>query len=200
MLLEFFCASILLGPAVAGPSASLPIAFEGPRSVEAGGAHNIHISYLDAVDGELSFHYGSCGAAAAGDCHHAVGKTYVGQHPSAAKHRDVAFDQRPTRFVWLPPTDAPDAGCLHAFSAGRLVGRSQPIQVARKKSRRQSIPIADYVDPEGPWFDGVEYLQAKEPGEAFVCKAKAKTIGIIGGGMSGLMTSVSGAGLSMFAI
>lgn len=45
------------------------------------------------------------------------------------------------------------------------------------------------MDAEGPWFDGVAYLKEKEPDDTFVASAKSKTIGIIGGGMSGLMTA-----------
>lgn len=45
------------------------------------------------------------------------------------------------------------------------------------------------MDAEGPWFDGVEYLREKEPSEAFVTSQKSETIGIVGGGMSGLMTA-----------
>lgn len=45
------------------------------------------------------------------------------------------------------------------------------------------------MDAEGPWFDGVAYLHEKQPDEAFVSAAKSKTIGILGGGMSGLMTA-----------
>lgn len=198
MLSSFLIAGFLLGAGLSSPS-PLPVAFEGPISVEAGGAHNIKISYLDVIDGDLSLHYGSCRAAAASDCHHSVGSTFVGNHPAASVHREISFDQRPTRFVWLPPTDAPNEGCLHAFSDGRLVGRSAPIQVRRRKTRRQSIPIADIADAEGPWFDGVAYLKAKEPGETFVCQAKRKSIGIIGGGMSGLMTSVSGIQIRQYA-
>ena len=45
------------------------------------------------------------------------------------------------------------------------------------------------MDAEGPWFDGVVYLKEKEPDEVFVAAAKSKSIGILGGGMSGLMTA-----------
>ncbi|KAJ9622609.1 hypothetical protein H2203_006257 [Taxawa tesnikishii (nom. ined.)] len=45
------------------------------------------------------------------------------------------------------------------------------------------------MDAMGPWFDGVEYLKEKEPDEVFVAQAKTKKIGIIGGGMSGLMSA-----------
>lgn len=45
------------------------------------------------------------------------------------------------------------------------------------------------MDAEGPWFDGVAYLQEKEPDSIFVAAAKSRTVGIIGGGMSGLMTA-----------
>ncbi|KAI6829211.1 L-amino acid oxidase-like protein LaoA [Hortaea werneckii] len=45
------------------------------------------------------------------------------------------------------------------------------------------------MDAQGPWFDGVAYLQEKQPDEIFVAKAKSQKIGILGGGMSGLMTA-----------
>ena len=60
--------------------------------------------------------------------------------------------------------------------------------MSRRKQRR-SVAAADIMDAQGPWFDGVAYLQEKEPEEAFVSMAKSKTIGILGGGMSGLMTA-----------
>jgi hypothetical protein len=78
---------------------------------------------------------------------------------------------------------------LHAFSQGDLVGTSEPVNIVRRKMRRGKS-FADVADPEGPWFDGVEYLRQKEPDEVFVAQAKSKKIGIIGGGMSGLMTAV----------
>ena len=51
------------------------------------------------------------------------------------------------------------------------------------------IQAADIMDAEGPWFNGVEYLQEKEPDDVFVAATKSQKFGIIGGGMSGLMTS-----------
>lgn len=179
----------LLQRVSSSPSA-FPLSFKGPITVEAGGAHNIHVTYLSPVDGELSLHYGGCEVIAASDCHHSIGSTHVGDHPLAKRHKDITADLRPTRFVWLPPKDLPTGQCLHAFSKGRLVGRSAPIEVTKKKSRRQSIPIADIADVEGPWFDGVAYLKAKEPGDAFVAQAKTKKVGILGGGAAGLMTSL----------
>jgi hypothetical protein len=79
---------------------------------------------------------------------------------------------------------------LHAYANGNLVGTSVPVSVVRRKMRRGKS-FADVADPEGPWFDGVEYLKQKEPNEIFVAQAKSKKIGIIGAGMSGLMTAVS---------
>lgn len=60
--------------------------------------------------------------------------------------------------------------------------------MTRRKQRR-SVAAADIMDAEGPWFDGVAYLQEKEPEESFVAATKSKTFGILGGGMSGLMTA-----------
>jgi monoamine oxidase len=46
------------------------------------------------------------------------------------------------------------------------------------------------VDAEGPWFDGVAHLNEKSPDDVFVAQAKLKKIGILGGGMSGLMSAL----------
>jgi monoamine oxidase len=173
------------GASVIGRSPS--ITFQDNILAEAGGMQNVHIEYAAPLDGELSLHYGSCDVQSSNDCHHTLGSTHVGNHELAKRH-STHDSQRPTKFVWLPPHDAPSTGCLHAFSGETLVGRSSPISMARRKQRR-SIAAADIMDAEGPWFDGVQYLQEKEPGEAFVASAKSKTVGILGGGMSGLMTS-----------
>ena len=42
----------------------------------------------------------------------------------------------------------------------------------------------------GPWFDGVAYMNGKEPGKAVVSKAKNASVAIVGGGMAGLLTSL----------
>ncbi|KAF2186953.1 L-amino-acid oxidase [Zopfia rhizophila CBS 207.26] len=164
------------------------VTFDGPFEVQANGMHNVKIAYGGQVDGELSIHYGSCDLRTHEEAHHCLGKTHVGSHPLARRHLDWE-DRRPTKFVWLPREDTPDAGCLHASLGNELIGQSQPITV-RKPVERRSAAFADVADTMGPWFDGVIYLQQKEPDEVFVAKAKAKSIGIIGGGISGLMSSL----------
>lgn len=151
--------------------------------------HNVKISYAGPIDGPLSIHYGPCNMMKYQDAHHCLGKAHVGNHPLAKRHMEWEFN-RPTKFVWLPREDTPDSGCLHAYLDDELVGRSKPITVRRRQERR-SVAFADVADAMGPWFDGVEHLQEKEPDEVFVASAKSKTIGILGGGMSGLMSSVS---------
>ena len=44
------------------------------------------------------------------------------------------------------------------------------------------------IDPLGPWFEGVNILADKQPGPIDVEEAKSKAIGIVGAGMSGLMS------------
>ena len=149
--------------------------------------HNVHITYNLPLDGELSIHYGSCDVISIADCHHTLGSTHVGDHPLAKRHAQHPF-QRPTRFVWLPPDNTDSGGCLHAFSGGVLVGKSSGVTVVKRKERRR-IAAADVMEAEGPWFDGVVYLKEKEPNDVFVSKVKSQSIGIIGGGMSGLMTA-----------
>jgi hypothetical protein len=166
------------------------VTFDGNRPItaEAGGMHNVHIQYSHPLNGKLSIHYGKCDIENEEISLHRLGTTYVGRHPLAKRHLEWQ-DNRPTKFVWLPPSDIPNRGCLHAFADGKLVGTSEPVTVTKRKWRRQES-FADVADPEGPWFDGVQYLQQKEPDEIFVAQAKNKTIGIIGGGMAGLMTAV----------
>lgn len=167
--------------------------FKGPLTVEAAGIANIHISYTLPLSGPLSLHYGSCSSPLSHpkeSHHHKIGSTAVGDHPFAKQH--VGWeDQRPERFVWLVPEVAHDGGCLFAYSGNDVVGRSEPVTVMSRKSRRHGIVLGEIGDAEGPWFDGVEYLSAKEPHKTFVAKAKTKSIGILGAGMSGLMSAVS---------
>jgi hypothetical protein len=164
------------------------VTFQGPITAEAGGMQNVHINYEQPIDGQLSIRYGDCALNHQREAHHELGSTHVGRHRLAKRHGEWR-DNRPTRFVWLPPRDARDGNCLHAFSDGDLIGTSEPVRIVRKQNRRGKS-FADVADPEGPWFDGVEYLKQKEPDEVFVAKAKSQKIGIIGGGMAGLMTAV----------
>ncbi|KAF2085671.1 hypothetical protein K490DRAFT_75051 [Saccharata proteae CBS 121410] len=175
---------IIAGNAILSSSS---ITFQGPFEAEANGMHNVHVSYSRPIDGELSIYYGSCQSMTFKDAHHRVGKIHVGVHPLAPRHTGWK-DNRPSKFVWLPPSDTPSGGCLHAFVGETWVGSSEEYQIKKRKARR-SIAFADIADAEGPWFDGVEYLKEKEPSETFVAQSKSKTVGILGGGMSGLMTA-----------
>lgn len=114
---------------------SMTISFEDGLVAEAGGMHNVQISYNAPLDGDLSLHYGSCEARSYDDCHHELGRTHVGSHDLAKRHADHP-DQRPSKFVWLPPADTNTGGCLHAFSGNDLVGRSAPVTVTSKKQKR----------------------------------------------------------------
>jgi len=172
---------------VAAPHAS-KISIRLPDIVEAGGMHNVHVQYLTVHDGELSLRYGHCNMRAE-EAHHVVGTTHVGEH-HLARHHTAWDDQRPSRFVWLAPEDIMDRGCLHAFSGDLLLGSSAPVRVAKRKTKRW-LAASEIMDSSGPWFDGVAYLQEKEPEDVFVASTKSKKIGILGGGMSGLMTAVS---------
>ncbi|EOD49011.1 Amine oxidase [Neofusicoccum parvum] len=183
-----FAAALLAGNAAASAiPRSTTVVFNGPYVAEADGMTNIHISFAAPVDGELSIHYGSCDMGSPFEAHHRVGRTHVGDHPLAKRNLGWE-DYRPSRFVWLPPANIQSGGCLHAFSGDELVGRSDPYTVTRRKARR-STSFADIADPMGPWFDGVEYLKEKEPDATFVAQSKSKSVGILGGGMSGLMSA-----------
>lgn len=160
-------------------------------------AANIHISFDKVVDGAIDVSYGSCMDRRQSESHHAI----VGRHlPSTAAQR----------LVWLIPDDAFSGGCLSAWAEdGSLVGRSEPQHLATSRSRKRgveeiqkrsalkkrdsgdfSIPMDNStgIDAWGPWFDGVELLKSKNLSAVDVSAAKSKKIGIVGGGMSGLMS------------
>ncbi|TQW00959.1 hypothetical protein V2A60_001989 [Cordyceps javanica] len=78
---------------------------------------------------------------------------------------------------------------LITLCVGAAVSQDSWNQTAHNGSS-DSIPMirANGFDPLGVWFAGVEALTQKEPSSARVKAAKNKNIGIVGAGMSGLMT------------
>ncbi|KAF4625891.1 hypothetical protein G7Y89_g12271 [Cudoniella acicularis] len=85
---------------------------------------------------------------------------------SILRFREHAF-QRPERFVWLVPADAPSGGCLNAYSGLELLGVSEPLEIKARNTRRGNlrkrdrVVLANIADAEGPWLGGVEYLKEK---------------------------------------
>ena len=151
--------------------------FRLPSDVTADSLHNVHVDYIEeSFEGDVQLVYGDCNIMSPAQAHHDIGTVLVKR------------DARPERFVWITPSDAPHLYCLHAFSGSSLLGRSKPVSVVAPVSKRASI--ADVADAEGPWFDGVAYMKAKEPGKAIVANAKEASVAIVGGGMAGLMTSL----------
>jgi hypothetical protein len=183
-------ATLLSSLTSAEPLRKPTITFRDLPHVEQRGIHNIHIDYTGAVDGELTLAYGQCDTTALANAHHRIGSTHVGRHPIAARHIDWE-DQRPTKFTWTTPADI-ENGCLLAFLDEKLIGLSSGVETKKRRVRRQSRKaFADVADPMGPWFDGVAYLEQKQPDEIFVAAAKNKKFGILGAGISGLVTGVS---------
>ncbi|KAF2178058.1 hypothetical protein K469DRAFT_719217 [Zopfia rhizophila CBS 207.26] len=164
----------LSGPINGGTGSFL---FHGPFSVTSDSLHNIHVGYGDdSFEGVIRVVYGSCDMTGAHQRHHEIGSTFVRRNA------------RPDRLVWIVPENAFHDGCLHAYSGSTLLGRSAPIRVSQPLRKRESI--SEVADMSGPWFDGVAYMQSKNQSTAFVAEAKGKRIAIVGGGMSGLMTSL----------
>jgi monoamine oxidase len=165
-----------LGFASAAQEYTEVIRFHRPGGVTVDSLHNIHVEFLSQFEGHLQFVYGECGIQDPAQSHHEIGNTFVQR------------EAHPQRFVWMTPSDIPNANCVHAFSDSKLVGRSSPIEVSIPIKKRENI--ADVADVMGPWFDGVAYMKSKSNGEAFVTQAKDKSVAIVGGGISGLMTSL----------
>ncbi|KAL4909552.1 hypothetical protein BDW74DRAFT_187613 [Aspergillus multicolor] len=149
-------------------------------SVTADSLHNVHLDFADSsFEGDLHIVYGDCDTTTSQDHHHSLGTL------------SIKRNAYPERIVWITPSDAPHLSCLHAFSSEHiLLGRSQPIPISTPITRREPLAIADYADAMGPWFDGIAYMSAQEPGKTAVAAAKNASIAIVGGGMSGLMTSL----------
>jgi monoamine oxidase len=138
--------------------------------------HNVHIGYGDdAFEGEIRVVYGPCSMESPHQMHHEVGSTTLDR------------STRPERFVWIVPEDTVGGGCLHAYSGSSLIGRSAPVVVRQNLRKREDI--AAIADASGPWFDGVAYMRSKKNNATFVTQSKGKKIAIVGGGMSGLLTS-----------
>lgn len=153
------------------------IRFREPANVVTDSLHNVYVDFIDrSFEGELRLVYGECDIEAPLYGHHELGTVFVKR------------EAHPERFVWATPTDAPHSHCLHAFSGSSLVGRSSPIPISSPVFKRESI--ASVADAMGPWFDGVAYMKSKKNADSFVAKAKNTSVAILGGGMSGLMTSL----------
>lgn len=152
------------------------IHFRGPFQVSSSSAHNVHIEYGDeSFEGDVQVVYGACDMGGSHERHHQLGMTVFRR------------DTRPERLVWLVPDESTSGGCLHAYSGPSLIGRSAPIAITTNFRKREDMSkISDW---SGPWFDGVAYLQNKANNESFITVQKSKKIAIVGGGMSGLLTS-----------
>ncbi|KAJ5151919.1 Amine oxidase [Penicillium capsulatum] len=168
---------LCFGVAESGRGGSTQIHIHEPLGVTRDSVHNIHVDYVDqAFEGPLRLVYGDCHIHSPEQAHHELGSVFVERN------------DKPERFVWVVPSSAPDANCLHAFSSSTLVGRSAPVKISSSIRRRESL--ADVADVNGAWFDGVAYMKSKNHSAAFVSGAKNASIAIVGGGISGLMTSL----------
>ncbi|ENH63766.1 L-amino-acid oxidase [Fusarium oxysporum f. sp. cubense race 1] len=179
----------LLAEAV--PLNSPSVKFISPSKVSPGSAQNVVVEYNGDVDGHLTLTYGACSdELSVAEAHQHVGSTHVGQHPLAKRHLDHQ-DKRPTRFVWLTSEDI-SGGCLSAFLDGELIGQSDELDVVKRLARRtaKKKSFADVAGDDSLWFDGVAYLKQKQPDDFFVTATKNKSFGILGGGMSGLLSSL----------
>ena len=173
-------ASLLLSQlGSASPVINVPetVRFKGPFRAESDSVHNIHIEFSDHLfEGELRLVHGDCDLKEFHHSHHEVGVTFVKR------------EAHPDRFVWIVPNDAIHNGCLHAFSGTTLIGRSDPIGMAKPLRKRQTI--SDVADTDGPWFDGVAFMESRNISATVAAEAKSKSVAIIGAGMSGLFTSL----------
>jgi monoamine oxidase len=168
----------LASGALSGPVASRPdVIFFKPVSVTSDSVHNVHLRYGDdSFEGNVRVVFGDCDMSSPSSSHHDLGSSWIKR------------SSRPERLVWVVPADATHGGCLHAYSGSALIGRSAPISIQHQPKKREEI--SKVADVMGPWFDGVAYMQSKTNNASFIAVEKSKKIGIVGGGMAGLLTSL----------
>ncbi|KAM0188804.1 hypothetical protein ACHAPI_010413 [Fusarium lateritium] len=167
------------------------VKFISPSKLNHGSAQNVIVKYSGDVNGQLTLTYGSCdGESVISEAKQHIGSTHVGRHPLADSHLDHQ-DRRPTKFVWLAPEELSE-GCLRAFLDDQLIGQSDELIVTKRLGRRseKKASFADVAGDDSLWFNGVAYLKQKQPEESFVATVKNKSFAILGGGMSGLLTSL----------
>ncbi|KIL85443.1 hypothetical protein FAVG1_11400 [Fusarium avenaceum] len=167
------------------------VKFVSPTKLNPGSAQNVVVEYSGDVDGQLTLTYGSCdGESVISEAKQRIGSTHVGGHPLAERHLDHQ-DRRPTKFVWLAPEEL-SKGCLRAFLDDELIGQSDELVITKRLGRRseKKASFADVAGDDSLWFNGVAYLKQKQPEESFVAAVKNKSFAILGGGISGLLTSL----------
>jgi hypothetical protein len=177
--------SVIAASGLASAAPSLPIRLEVGRALTSR-LVNVHIFFDSAVEGLVRYTYGDCSSASDNEGRHHV---VAHSHPSASD-----------RLAWILPEETPSGLCFAAWSSdsGALLGRSAP-QIIQSSSRRKrglekrgpySVAMTNEtgIDAWGPWFDGVELLGAANITSVDSKAAKEKHIGIVGAGMSGLMT------------
>lgn len=156
---------------------------------------NIHISSTGILTGNLAISYGPCHSIDNTDAQHIIANVQL--------INPLTHD---SRLVWALPENTKPGGCLSVWgSDGLLHGRSAPQLLTRRQKRATTpIPMTDAkgIDVRGPWFDGVALLKDKQPDLVDVTAAKAKSVAVVGAGMSGLMTYLvlSQAGLTNISI
>ncbi|CRK42061.1 hypothetical protein BN1723_005253 [Verticillium longisporum] len=153
------------------------IRFHGLDNVSSESVHNIHVTYEDNFPhGNVHIVYGECNPKSTNHYQHEVASLFT--------KREAA----PDRLVWVVPQDISQEGCLHAYSEGRLLGRSEPISFSDPLRKRQTLH--ETGDSNGLWFNGVKYLNSTKKASLSTAEAQSKKIAIVGGGMAGLMTSL----------
>ncbi|KAH0614321.1 uncharacterized protein H6S33_006207 [Morchella sextelata] len=148
------------------------------------GLSNIHLTVTTPHPNPLTITYSPCTDSDSVSAHHTVASS--------------VHALKSSRLVWRLPEDSPEGGCLIAWdeASGDEVCRSEVVDLSLRRKRRrrdlESIKMnnASGIDASGPWFDGVAYLEGKNVSQVDVELAKGKRIGIIGGGMAGLMSSL----------
>ncbi|KAK5653712.1 hypothetical protein OQA88_8743 [Cercophora sp. LCS_1] len=173
-------AATLIASGAALAQAAFPVRIE-TRSEVTSRVANVHLSFSRPINSEIEFTYGPCSSLSPRDAHHTLGRA-----DGTSSHAK--------RLVWVLPDGVDSGGCISAWDADALVGRSEP-QILQKRHERRAqkravieMTQANGFDTWGPWFEGVSALQNKDLGVIDVEAAKSKDVAIVGAGMSGLMS------------
>ncbi|KAF8428806.1 flavin-containing amine oxidoreductase-domain containing protein [Tirmania nivea] len=199
-LISLLLLLVFASVSLSAPPLHLPFVIETKSTLIASYPANIHLyphsksTFPDSSIVSLKVTYGPCDSATSqGHDHHITFASYDSNTRAGAR-----------RLIWLIPEATSTGGCISAWdtSSGLLAGRSQPLAMEEDKRklraqregelRKRGIAMGNEtgIDTSGPWFDGVMLLRSLNLTEVDVEKAKAKRIGIVGAGMSGLMTAM----------
>ncbi|TIA95225.1 hypothetical protein E3P77_03782 [Wallemia ichthyophaga] len=114
---------------------------------------------------------------------------------SFSKEDAINFIGRDTsKLLWISPASHHlNDFCINAYHGSQVIARSDPVFLTENESRKRSDSVVAQMedfDSLGTWFDGVNYVNEHFDSQLIDVQSKESAVGIVGAGMSGLMTAL----------